>query len=179
MTCDLRTARLDIVFEQAVLAIYRGWYALPRRATQPHLEPLRERTAHALEALAGSGGTMAVEQVFVAFATRARSLPGVEDVCLAPSGPTRGANIVALLTRSAVGRGGLRPGTATDPERLQALVTLLRQVEPAAYAIGLLVYDPNRAPESWQALWSQLQTPQPGTPLRPKNKSGPATSPSS
>ncbi len=36
---------------------------------------------------------------------------------------------------------------------------LLRQAEPVAYAIGLLVYDPNRAPESWQALWAQLRTP--------------------
>jgi hypothetical protein len=155
----------DQLFETSILAIYRRWYELPRRSTLPRLETLRAQCAQDLAALAPTPATTLdptrCEQILIGCAQALRRLAGVDQA----AGPDlrRLAEAAPRSLQQPV-RGMPFALTDTSPARVATLVVLLRQPDPAAYAIGLLYYHPADAFDIWLAVQNKLREVKPSLP---------------
>ena len=69
---DMKLYSLDELLEKAVLAIYRRWYELPRRAAIPQLERLCAGLANSLDGLGAPPDVTVFEQAMIKFAQEAR-----------------------------------------------------------------------------------------------------------
>jgi hypothetical protein len=142
---------IDELLESAVLALYRQWSHLPRRTTIPALEQLRSSLADEVAALPSPPDPAQLRRAAAAFAVTALRLPLVQRVA--------GADLekLAALSEDPARPSGLRGApllktTPLTPERVQALIALLRAADPPAYAVQRWFYVANETPEAWRTL---------------------------
>jgi hypothetical protein len=144
---------IDELLESAVLALYRQWSHLPRRTTMPALEHAaparwppkwprcrRHPTPRQLRRAAAAFAVAALR--LAAGAARRRRRSGKTGraerrPCTRPGG-LRGAPLLKT--------------TPLTPERVQALIALLRAEDPPAYAVQRWFYVANETPEAWRTL---------------------------
>lgn len=147
---------IDELLESAVLALYRQWSHLPRRTTLPALDRLRRALADELAALPATPDPAQLRRIFAAFAEAALRLPLVQRAA--------GADLEKL---AALGDDPARPGgwrgtpllkaTPLTPERVQALIALLRAADPPAYAVQRWFYVVNETPDAWRTLRTAVE----------------------
>jgi len=138
----------DDMLEQGVLALYRQWPHLPRRTTIPALDRLRAALAAELEAMIAAPDQEQFQRAAARFATEALRLPLVQSVAGAEM-----EKLAAVQPRAA----GVRSFTfvkvaALTPERLQALIDLLRAADPPAYAVQRWFYVVSETGAAWDDL---------------------------
>jgi len=143
----------DTLFEQMLLALYRNWYALPRRSTLPVLDRLRIELARQLEMFPEPADVPRLEQALIDFARAARALPGVE----AAGGDSLRRLADAQPFSVRIGSGGAFLRTDASPARRKALVELLRTGDPAAMAITAMYYPPQQSGKILGDLLSTLE----------------------
>ena len=143
---------LDQLLEAATTGVYRAWYTLPRRSTLPELDGLRLQLADKLAALPRPVDMTAYEQAIIDFGAAIRALPGVADA----AGPELADLATAVPAEQRVGFALLRKTDAT-PERIAALVALLRAQDPPQFAIAGMVYAPEQAAAAWETVWAALE----------------------
>ena len=142
---------LDQLLEVVTTGVYRAWYTLPRRSTLPELDRRRLQLADRLAALPRPVDVTAYEQAMIDYGAAIRALPGVADVAgqeladLAAAVPAAQRSGFALLRK-----------TDTTPERIDALIALLRAENPPQFAIVGMVYAPEQAAAAWDAVWAAL-----------------------
>ncbi len=142
---------LDQLLEVVTTRVYRAWYTLPRRSTLPELDRLRRHLADKLAALPQPVDMTVYEQALIDYGGAIRTLPGVADAA--------GPELVDLADAvPAAQRGGFALLRKTDatPERIAALVTLLRAENPPQFAIEGMIYAPEQTAAAWDAVWSAL-----------------------
>ena len=142
---------LDQLLELVTTELYRAWYTLPRRSTLPELDRLRTQLADMLAALPRPADLTAYEQALIGFGAAIRTLPGVADT----AGPELTELAEAVPAAQRAGFALLRK-TDAAPERIEALVTLLRAADPPQFAIAGMVYAPEQAAAAWDAVWAAL-----------------------
>jgi hypothetical protein len=149
----MRILSLDQLLEESLGNVYRAWYTLPRRSTLPELDKLRTKLANELDALSRPVDLTLYEKAQIDFAAAVRGLPGVADV-----GGTVLADLAeAVPTEQRVGFGPLLRKTDASPERLSALVALLRVENPPQAVIAAMTYAPDQADAVWHTVWSALE----------------------
>lgn len=142
---------LDQLLEVVTTGVYRAWYTLPRRSTLPELDKLRLQLADKLAALPRPVDMTVYEQAMIDFGAAIRALPGVADA----AGPELADLATAVPATQRAGFALLRK-TDAAPERIDALVTLLRAENPPQFAIGGMVYAPEQTAAVWDAVWTVL-----------------------
>lgn len=145
--------RLDELLESGLLALYRRWDDLPRRSTLPRLEALRAELATTLEGLGPAPDTVRFEQCMVDFAASALALPRVKELAGTPLAKLAGVKLP--LGPYDYMRVGLK-ATNSSRERVQALVQLLREPDPAVFAITQMYYVTEETRQAWQDLRGQV-----------------------
>ena len=142
---------LDQLLEVVTTGVYRAWYTLPRRSTLPELDRLRLQLADKLAAQPRPVDMTVYEQAMIDYGAAIRALPGVADAA--------GAELADLATAvPAAQRAGFALLRRTDaaPERIDALVALLRAENPPQFAIAGMVYAPEQTAAAWDAVWTVL-----------------------
>ena len=148
----MRILSLDQLLEEFLGNVYRAWYTLPRRSTLPEVDRLRAKLADTLASLSRPVDLTTYEQALINFAVAMRTLPGVADA----GGPELADLAEAAPTAQRSGFGLLRKTDAT-PERLEALITLLRFENPPQAVIGRMSYAPDQAPDVWRPFGTALE----------------------
>ncbi len=143
---------LDQLLEVVTTGLYRAWYTLPRRSTLPELDRLRLQLADTLAALPRPVDLTAYEQAMIGFGAAIRTLPGVADA----AGPELAELADAVPAALRAGFALLRKTDGT-PERIEALVSLLRAQNPPQFAIAGMTYAPEQAAAAWDAVWAMLE----------------------
>ncbi len=125
---------------------------LPRRTTLPALDTLRRTLADEVAALPSPPDPAQLRRC------RRRCLPWRHCGCRWCSA-TAGVELekLAALSEDPARPGGLRGApllktTPLTPERVQALIALLRADDPPAYAVQRWFYVVNETPEAWRTL---------------------------
>jgi hypothetical protein len=142
---------LDQLLEVVTTGVYRAWYTLPRRSTLPELDRLRLQLADKLAALPRPVDVTVYEQAMIDFGAAIRVLPGVADA----GGPELADLATALPAAQRVGFALLRK-TDAAPDRIDALVALLRAEDPPQFAIAGMAYAPEQTTAAWEAIWAAL-----------------------
>ena len=142
---------LDQLLEVVTTGVYRAWYTLPRRSTLPELDRLRLQLADKLAALPRPVDVTVYEQAMIDFGAAIRVLPGVAEA----AGTELADLATALPAAQRVGFALLRK-TDAAPERIDALIALLRAEDPPQFAIAGMAYAPEQAAAAWEAVWAAL-----------------------
>ncbi len=148
----MKLQSLDQLLEEALTGVYLAWYTLPRRSTLPEVNRLRRDLAERLEQLAAAPELTAYEQALIDCAAALQTLPGVA----AAGGAALAEAAAALPTAQRGGFGPLLRKTDASPQRLAALIALLRLDNPPQAIIIGMNYAPDQTPALWAALWAVL-----------------------
>lgn len=138
----------DELLEQGVLALYRQWPHLPRRTTIPALDRLRTAFAAELESMLAAPDQEQFQHAAARFAAETLRLPLVQSVAGAEL-----EKLAAVQPRAAGVRSFAFIKVAVlTPERLHALIELLRAADPPAYAVQRWHYVVSETAMAWDDL---------------------------
>ncbi len=142
----------DEMLEQGVLALYRQWPHLPQRTTIPALDRLRAALAAELEAMRAAPDQAQFQRAAARFAADALRLPLVQRVAGAELEQLAAVQPSAQPRSTTVRSFTFVKVAALTPERLQALIELLRAADPPAYAVQRWHYVVSETAAAWDDL---------------------------
>ncbi|MFN3333695.1 MAG: hypothetical protein ACK47M_14395, partial [Caldilinea sp.] len=142
----------DEMLEQGVLTLYRHWPHLPRRTTIPALDRLRAALAAELEAMRAAPDQAQFQRAAARFAADALRLPLVQRVAGAELERLAAVQPSAQPRSTTVRSFTFVKVAALTPERLQALIELLRAADPPAYAVQRWHYVVSETAAAWDDL---------------------------
>lgn len=139
----LRTSSepLGVLFERFLFGLYKKWYALPARSTRRHVDQLRANLAAILRDPAHDDAQIRTE--IAAFTQELVSLSGVRLAA-----PDLLEKVQQRLDQSA--------SETFSAEEKQKILDLLDAPDPAAAAIGRMVYHPQKLSETLWAIYAKI-----------------------